>query len=79
MNIETQKISLAQRLLAIQSKDVLDKIEDLLTQDKSDWWDELPNETKQAVERGIKQADEGKVISHEQARTRIDKFFKENV
>lgn len=78
MNIETQKISLAQRLLAIQSKDVLDKIEALLTQDKCDWWEELPNETKQAIERGINQADEGKVISHEQARTRINKFFEKN-
>tara|TARA_B110001469_G_C9646725_1_gene327207 strand:- start:576 stop:815 length:240 start_codon:yes stop_codon:yes gene_type:complete len=79
MNTEARQITLAQILFSIKDNNRLDEIEAFLTNDKSDWWDELSNDTKQSIERGIKQADEGKVISHKQARTRIDKFFKENV
>ena len=79
MNTEARQISLAQILFTIKSEEYLDKIEALLTKANVDWWDELPNDTKQSIERSIKQADEGKTISHEQARTRIDKFFEENV
>jgi len=79
MNTEARQISLAQILFTIKSEEYLDKIEALLTKANVDWWDELPNDTKQSIERSIEQADEGKTISHEQARTRIDKFFEENV
>jgi len=43
-----------------------------------DWWDELSEDNKKAIEKGIKQADEGKLISNEDARKRIDNFFQQN-
>lgn len=43
-----------------------------------DWWDELSEENKKAVEKGIKQADEGKLTSNKDARKRIDNFFQQN-
>lgn len=43
-----------------------------------DWWDELSEDNKKAVEKGIKQADEGKLISNKDARKRIDNFFQQN-
>lgn len=32
---------------------------------ESDWWDEISDEEKLAVERGLKDAEEGRTISHE--------------
>ena len=49
-----------------------------LTDKNIDWWDEVDNASKEAIETGIKQADEGKLISHKDARKRIDNFFKKN-
>ena len=43
-----------------------------------DWWDELSEDNKKAIEKGIKQADEGKFTSNEDARKRIDNFFQQN-
>lgn len=67
----------AKAIALINYLKTLDFVE--LTKSKSvDWWDELSEENKASVERGIKQADEGKLISNEDARKRIDNFFQQN-
>ena len=37
-----------------------------------DWWDDLTDEQKASVEKGIKQADNGELIPHNEARKQID-------
>jgi len=32
---------------------------------ENDWWDDLGSAEKKSIETGLKEADEGKVISHE--------------
>ncbi|OFY89383.1 MAG: hypothetical protein A3K10_16835 [Bacteroidetes bacterium RIFCSPLOWO2_12_FULL_31_6] len=44
----------------------------------TDWWDELSDDNKKAIEKGIKQADEGKLVSNKDAKKRIDNFFRQN-
>lgn len=67
----------AKALALLNYLKTLDFVE--LTKSNSvDWWDELSEDNKKAIEKGIKQADEGKLISKEDARKRIDNFFQQN-
>ena len=34
----------------------------------SDWWDDLPDEQKQGIQRGFKDIDQGKVIPHDEVK-----------
>lgn len=40
-----------------------------------DFWDDLPEEAKQSIERGKKQLDEGKGIPHEQVMKEVRERF----
>ena len=48
----------------------------LETDTQKDWWDELPMHVKEAVNEGLKQADKGQVISHNEFLKRNKKWLK---
>lgn len=62
MNIEARKISLAQRLFAIQQENILDKIDALLTREASS----LSKDQKKAIDKGILELDNGDKIPHDE-------------
>lgn len=76
MNIEARKISLAQRLFAIQKETILDKIEALLAHESTS----ITEEQKKAIDLGLKSLDEGNKIPHEQVmdetKSRYPNLFK---
>ncbi len=37
---------------------------------QDDWWDDLPEEQKKGLERGMKDTDSGRIISHEEVKKR---------
>ncbi len=53
---------------------LLAQVEALLAS-SADWWDTLPPLEKEALERGLRQADEGKLIPHEEAIARFKKWL----
>ena len=61
MNIEARKISLAQRLFAIQQESVLDKIEALLTNESL-----LSSEQKNAIDKGLYSLENEDRLTHDQ-------------
>lgn len=71
MNIETRKINLAQRLLAVQRASVLDKIEALLKETAPT----ISGELKQALDEAIEDMDNGKGIPHDQVMKEAKKRF----
>jgi len=62
MNIEARKISLAQRLFAIQKETLLDKIEALLVYESTS----LTQEQKKAIDMGLKSLDDENKTPHDQ-------------
>jgi predicted transcriptional regulator len=45
----------------------LKKVEEVLKNEKeSDWWNEISDSERQSIEKGLAEADEGKLIPHEQ-------------
>ena len=41
----------------------------------ADWWDSMPDEVKKDVELSIKQADSGKVLTHDQVKKKYPEWF----
>lgn len=71
MDIQATKIELAQRLLSETSEVVLQKIKDILISEKTDWWDEISEEEKLAINDGLSELDQGERIPHDQVMNEI--------
>jgi len=76
MDIQATKIELAQRLLSETSEVVLQKIKDILLSEKTDWWDEISEEEKLAIDEGLAELDRGEGISHDQVMNEIQAKYK---
>ena len=44
-------------------------------ENEKDWWDDLPSEVQASIDEGIKQADKGQVIPHDEFMKRNKKWF----
>lgn len=67
MDINALKIDLDQKILNSNKPSLLQKVDQLFKQEKSDdWWDELPKEIQDSINQGLEDIAQGKVLSHEQ-------------
>ena len=65
MNVQAKKLELVQLILNTDRPSLLDKISQLLKQEKeADWWDEIPESVQESIEISMKEADRGKTIPH---------------
>ena len=81
MNTAELKNHLHKLIVETDDLDVLTKIQSYIGQLKTtnnDWWDELSDSSKEDIEEGLQQADNGDLINHKEARKRIDDFFKKH-
>jgi ATP-dependent protease ClpP protease subunit len=74
MKLESRKINLINWISTIQEEDILAEME-RIQKERTDWWDTISNEDKQAINEGLKQLDEGQYISRSEARKRIKNKF----
>lgn len=66
MNVEATKIELIQLLLKTQKESLLAKIKQVFEEEsQSDWWDDLSDDEKEELKKGLQQADKKDVVSHE--------------
>ena len=57
----------------VDDHEVLYAVQELLSSQPSvDFWDELPEEVKKSIEIGVKQAENGEVIPHEEVMKRLE-------
>ena len=67
MNIQAKKLELVQLILKTDRPNVLEKVSQLLKQEReTDWWDELPLSVQKSIDEAIEQADRGETIPHEE-------------
>jgi predicted transcriptional regulator len=67
MDIQALKIELAQKILQSDKPSLLQKVDQLLKMENpDDWWEELPKEIQDSINEGLKDAEHGKVYSHDQ-------------
>lgn len=75
MNIEAEKISLAKLLLDTEDINILNQIKEILLREneKADFWDELSEAQKEAINLGSKQLDAGEGIPYEEVLKKISR------
>lgn len=67
MDIKAEKLDLIQWLTGLTDETVIAKIK-ALKKEKADWWDTISAEEKAEIEEGIRQADKGETIPHNEVK-----------
>jgi hypothetical protein len=75
LNIQTKKIELIQWLSTIEDLSVINKLIDLKKQENKDWWNSISESEKQSVEKGLSDAEAGKLNSHSKAKQLYGKWL----
>jgi len=74
-NIQNIKIELIQWLTTLDDSSLIQKILDLRENQTKDWWTETSEAEKNSIEKGISDADNGKLNSHSEARKIYEKWL----
>ena len=74
-NIQNIKIELIQWLTTLEDSAVIQKILELRKSQTKDWWTEISEEEKKSIEKGISDADNGKLNPHSKARKVYEKWL----
>ncbi len=76
MSTNELKYSLFKAIDSINDSKTLKAIYSFITKkDNVDFWDDLSNEEREAIEEGIVQAEKGELISHEEVMAEIKNKF----
>ena len=60
MDIQTSKIELIKIILNIENDSVIQKLTEFIKSEEADFWNELTENQKDDIRKGIKQLDDGK-------------------
>lgn len=75
MNLQAKKLELVQLIISTEKPSILQKVEDVFKK-KTDWWDEISEEERQSIEKGLAEADRGELIPHEQVMKELKARYK---
>jgi hypothetical protein len=64
MDIQTTKLELLKSILEIDSKDLIEKLKEIISDEKEDFWHQLTDAEKKDIKDGIEELDQGKRISY---------------
>ncbi len=77
MNIQTEKLELIEWISKLKDTSVIDRLREIKNAHKAsdDWWNELDEEERASIERGLKDIKEGRTHPHETARKIYEKYL----
>jgi hypothetical protein len=75
LSLENKKIELIQWLSTLNDASMIDKLMKLREKEKNDWWDEIYASEKESIEKGIQDADSGKLTSHSNVKKMYEKWL----
>lgn len=75
LQIQNKKLELIQWLSSIQDAKLIEKFIALKAQVEQDWWNELNDAVKDAIEKGLKDADEGNLIAHSEVKKKYEQWL----
>nr|NQU88882.1 hypothetical protein [Bacteroidota bacterium] len=64
MNVHAKKLELVQLILNTNEPLILKKIEEVFSRKRQDWWDEISDDEKAAIKKGLAEAENGELIPH---------------
>jgi predicted transcriptional regulator len=75
MNLQAKKLELVQLILNTEKPSILQKVEDVFKK-KADWWDEISEDERKSIEKGLAEANRGELIPHEQVMKELKSRYK---
>ena len=75
MDVQVEKIELAKRLLETNDEAILLQVKEIFENNDKDFWNDLPEHVKAGIEKGRKQAAEGKLTSHDEVMKKYAKYL----
>ena len=75
LKIQNKKLELIQWLSTLEDSNLIEKIMELRKRESKDWWNSISENEKQAIEKGIEDADAGKLNPHTNARKLYEKWL----
>jgi len=75
IDIQNKKLELIQWLSTLEDKAIIEKIMALRESEREDWWNKISESEQKSLEKGIEDADQGKLSSHAQARKLYGKWL----
>ena len=75
LSLENKKIELIQWLSTLNDKSLIDKLMKLREKEKTDWWNEISIEERESIEKGIQDADNGKLTTHSNVKDIYEKWL----
>ena len=74
-NIESKKLALIKWLTSLNDVSMIDKILELKQKETKDWWNEISDEEKESIEKGLSDAESGKLKPHSEIRKKYEKWL----
>jgi hypothetical protein len=75
LSLENKKIELIQWFSTLNDKSLIDKLMKLREKEKTDWWNEISASERESIEKGIQDADKGKLTSHSNVKEIYEKWL----
>lgn len=75
MDIQAEKIRLIEWLAGLNDTKTLSEFISLKKKKEVDWWDEISAEERKEIEEGLRQADNGELIPHEEVMSKYKKWL----
>ena len=75
LNIQNKKLELIQWLSTVEDSNIIEKIMDLRKKENKDWWNAIPENEKQSIDKGLNDANSGKLNPHSNARKLYEKWL----
>ncbi len=74
-NLQNKKIELIQWLSTLNDQSLIDELMKLRKKEKTDWWNKISEAERQSIEKGIQDAENGKLTSHSEVKTVYEKWI----
>ena len=75
INLQNKKIELIQWLSTLNDTSLINKLMKLRENEKVDWWNETSTAEKKSIEKGINDAENGKLTSHSNVKGIYEKWL----
>lgn len=75
LNIQNKKLELIQWLSTLEDSTLIEKIMELRKRESKDWWNSISESEKQSIEKGLQDAEAGKLNPHTNARKLYEKWL----
>lgn len=75
LNLQNKKLALIQWLSTLENSTIIEKIMDLRQQEHKDWWNFISEDKKDAIEKGLVDAEAGNLHLHSKAKMLYKKWL----